>query len=100
MGTVYNKNGGARKPKANIARYVNVIGSGSAQSGSYSYSATPQHGGTIVGTFFNTSGSSTEAGGSTVSCNQNSCSINVTTRYSLYVSWTAYAIEVVPSISY
>ena len=53
-----------------ITRYINAITSGSVyqDSGTYSYTATPQHGGTIVGTYINTDGVAMKAGGSSVTC--------------------------------
>lgn len=73
------------KPKT--TRYVNTQ--------TYNYSAYPQHGDTIVGTYLNCNGTAVEAGGNATNCNQTSCNITCSTRYALSVSWTAYAIEIV-----
>ena len=89
---------GGGTPKT--TRYVNTIGSGTqsgynANTQPYNYSASPQHGGIIVGTYINCNGTTVEAGGSATNCGQTSCSITCSTRYGLVISWTAYAIEIV-----
>lgn len=89
------RSGGKGSPK--ITRYINVIGSGSVyqNAATNTYNATPQHGGTIIGTYINTNGVVISAGGSEVTCNQTNCSIHAIARYDLTVSWTAYSIEIV-----